>query len=132
MDFVVHSVGGSDERKNVAEFLSGFSIEVTPKAAAKIEDFRAVLRPGTSVYITFLTGSDFDDTIALAERLRRQGFNPVPHLAARSFPNRAFVDDALRKLKDRADIEQVLLIGGGGERGGAAPCSPPTFARGVL
>jgi len=108
------SIGVSDDRKDIAEFLSGFSIEVTPRAAAKIEDFRAVLRPGANVYITFLTGSDFSDTIALAERLRREGFNPVPHFAARSLPGRAFVEDALRKLKDRADIAQALLIGGGG------------------
>jgi methylenetetrahydrofolate reductase (NADPH) len=114
MDIAAHSFDISDERKEIADFLSGFSIEVTPRAAVKIEDFRAVLRPGTNVYITFLAGSDFKDTIAVAERLRREGFNPVPHLAARSFPNRAFVEDALTKLKDRADIEQVLLIGGGG------------------
>ena len=114
MDIAAHSIDPDDERKEIAEFLSDFSIEVTPKAAAKIEDFRSMLRPGASVYITFLAGSDFNDTIALAERLRREGFNPVPHIAARSSPSYAFVEDALRKLKDRADVEQVLLIGGAG------------------
>jgi methylenetetrahydrofolate reductase (NADPH) len=132
MGFAVHSVGGSDERKTIAEFLSGFSIEVTPKAGAKIEDFRAVLRPGTSVYITFLAGSDFDDTVALAERLRREGFNPVPHLAARSLRDRAFVEDALRKLKDRADIEQVLLIGGAGPQVGDFPDTMQLLATGLF
>jgi 5,10-methylenetetrahydrofolate reductase len=114
MDVAVRPTGGQDECKEIADFLSGFSIEVTPRGAAKIENFRSILRPGASVYITFLKGSDFNDTIGLAERLRREGFNPIPHFAARSLPNRAFVEDSLRKLRDRADIQQVLLIAGGG------------------
>jgi methylenetetrahydrofolate reductase (NADPH) len=121
MDVAARSIGGRGDRSDIAEFLSGFSIEVTPKGAAKIDDFREVLRPGTSVYITFLKGSDFGDTIALAERLRREGFNPVPHLAARGLPNRAFVEDALRKLNDLAGVEQVLLIGGTGPQIGNFP-----------
>ena len=36
---------------NVAEFLDGFSIEVMPRTAAKIADFRAILPAGTRVYI---------------------------------------------------------------------------------
>jgi len=132
MDIAAHSIGLSNERKEIAEFISGFSIEVTPKAAAKIEDLRSVLRPGTSVYITFLTGSDFSDTIALAERLRREGLNPVPHFAARSLPNHAFVEDALRKLKDRADIEQVLLIGGAGRQIGEYPDTMQLLATGLF
>jgi methylenetetrahydrofolate reductase (NADPH) len=132
MDIAAHSIDLSDERKEIAEFLSGFSLEVTPKAATKIEDFRSVLRPGTSVYITFLTGSDFGDTIALAERLRREGFNPVPHFAARSLPNHAFVEDALRKLKDRADIEQVLLIGGAGPQIGEYSDTMQLLATGLF
>jgi methylenetetrahydrofolate reductase (NADPH) len=132
MDIAAHSTGALNQRQEVAEFLSDFSMEVTPKAAAKIEDFRAVLKPGTSVYITFLTGSDFSDTIALAERLRREGFNPVPHVAARSLPNRAFVEDALRKLKDLADIEQVLLIGGAGAQIGDFPDTMQLLGTGLF
>jgi len=101
-----------DTRKSVVEFLSDFTAETTPFSAAKVEDFRQVLRPGTTVFITFLPGSDFDDTIAVAARLRQEGFNPVPHLAARSIPNSAFLDENLKKLKDQADIDEVLIIGG--------------------
>ena len=115
MDIAVRSSGVADERKDIADLLSGFSIEVTPRAAAKVDDFRTLLRAGTSVYITFLNGSNFDDTIVVAERLRREGFNPVPHFAARSLPNWAFVEAALARLRDRAGIEQVLLIGGAGK-----------------
>ena len=52
-------------RQPIVDLLSGFSAETTPGAARKIADYRAHLRPGTTVYITFLPGSDFDETVDL-------------------------------------------------------------------
>jgi methylenetetrahydrofolate reductase (NADPH) len=102
-----------DLRQSIIDFMSGFSLETTPRSAAKVEDFRAHVRPGTTVYITFLPGADIADTIALAKRLRREGMNPVPHLAARSIPDRNTFDRSLQLLRDEAAVSQVLLIGGG-------------------
>ncbi len=99
-------------REIVIDLLADFTAETTPFSAAKVEDFREVLRPGTTVFITFLPGSNFEDTIAVAARLRKEGFNPVPHLAARSIPNAAFLDENLGKLRDEADVNEVLTIAG--------------------
>lgn len=99
-------------RQSIIELLSGFTTETTPGAAAKIADYRAHLRPGATVFITFLPGSSFADTIAVAVRLRREGFNPVPHFAARSIPSRAFLDENLARLTGEAGVDQALLIGG--------------------
>ena len=99
-------------RQSIIDLLSGFTTETTPGAAAKIADYRAHLRPGATVFITFLPGSSFADTIAVAIRLRREGFNPVPHFAARSVPNRAFLDENLARLTGEAGVDQALLIGG--------------------
>lgn len=99
-------------RQSIIGLLSGFTTETTPGAAAKIADYRAHLRPGATVFITFLPGSSFADTIAVAVRLRREGFNPVPHFAARSVPSRAFLDENLARLTGEAGVDQALLIGG--------------------
>src|SRR5690625_6896498 len=66
----------------ISDLVAGFTLETTPGAAARIPDYRALLRPETKVAVTFLPGSDFADTIATARRLRREGFEPLPHLAA--------------------------------------------------
>jgi len=92
--------------------MRGFSLETTPGSAAKIHDFRDHMRPGTSVYITFLDGSDLNDTLAVAKRLNREGFNPVPHLAARSIASKAVLEASLKHLVEEAGVNQVLLIGG--------------------
>ena len=101
-----------DRRAELTDFMSGFSVETTPGSAAKIPDFREHLRPGTTVYITFLPGSDFNDTVAVARRLRDEGFNPVPHFAARSITSREALETHLRRVVEEAGVEQVLLIGG--------------------
>jgi methylenetetrahydrofolate reductase (NADPH) len=103
---------GGDPKQQVADFMTGFTAETTPGSAAKISDYREYLRPGTTVYITFLPGSGFDDTIAVAKRLKAEGFLPVPHIAARSIPDKAFLEDNLSKLKGEVDLEQVLIIAG--------------------
>ena len=72
------------QQQAIQNFMQGFTAETTPGSAAKIADFREHLRPGTVVYITFLPGSDFADTVSVAKRLRNEGFIPVPHFAARS------------------------------------------------
>lgn len=99
-------------KEAVRAFVTGLSIEVTPAATAKIADLREILRPGTAVYVTFLAGANFADTIATAKRLRREGFNPVPHLAARGLPDRAFLDETLRIMRGEADVTEVLCIAG--------------------
>ena len=101
-----------DACKEIRDFMSGFTLETTPGSAAKIADFREHVRAETPVYITFLPGSNFDDTVAVAKRLRNEGFVPIPHFAARSIPNKTFLENGLERLRDEANVSRVLLIGG--------------------
>ena len=103
----------ADQRQEIIDFMTGFSLETTPTSARKVADFREHIRRGDDVYITYLPGSSFDDTIDVAKRLRREGFNPVPHLAARSTPDLRVFAHTLQRLHDEAGVSQVLLIGGG-------------------
>jgi methylenetetrahydrofolate reductase (NADPH) len=44
--------------------------------------------------------------------LRRAGFNPVPHIAAREMPSREALDDFLARIRGEADVTRILLIAG--------------------
>jgi methylenetetrahydrofolate reductase (NADPH) len=103
----------SNDTQNILKFLENTSVEVTPGGAKKIEDFRTILRPGTTVFVTFLPGSDFADTLATVKRLFAEGMKPVPHFAARSIPSKKFFEDNLKALQDEAKVDEALLIGGG-------------------
>ncbi len=112
MSLANEAAAGGNVKQQIIDLMSGFTAETTPGAAAKIADYRQHLRPGTTVYITFLPGSDFDQTIAVAKRLQQEGFNPVPHLAARSIPTRAFLERSLLRLQQEVGLTQALVIAG--------------------
>ena len=102
----------SDTTQQIRQFMDGFTLETTPGSAAKIERFRDHVRVGTPVYITFLPGSNFDDTVSVARRLRGEGLEPIPHFAARSVPDKAFLNEGLARVCGEAGVTRVLVIGG--------------------
>jgi 5,10-methylenetetrahydrofolate reductase len=112
MSLANEAAASGNVKQQIIDFMSGFTAETTPGAAAKISDYRQHLRSGTTVYITFLPGADFEDTIAVAKRLKQEGFNPVPHFAARSVPSTAFLERNLQRLQQEVGLTQVLVIGG--------------------
>lgn len=118
---------------DVAALMHGFSVETTPGSAAKVRRFADHLAPGTTVNVTFLPGSDPSDTVAVAARLRGEGFEPVPHVAARSLSGRAALDRFLGRLKDEAGVTQALVIAGGtGRPAGEFASSMDVLATGLL
>ena len=92
---------------------SDWSIEVTPNGAAKVESFADCLTEGTSVNVTFLPGSDPNDTIAVAKRLKDEGMNAIPHIAARSIQSADQLETLVSSMVSQAGVEEVLVIGGG-------------------
>ena len=67
---------------------------------------------GAEVTITFLPGDNYRHNVETAAALRRSGFNPVPHIAAREMSSREALDDFLARLRGEADVRRVLLIAG--------------------
>ncbi len=103
-------------KQQIVDFLHGSSVEVTPTQATKVGDFREHLSPGQRVMVTFLPGSDWRATVETAGMLRAQGFEPVPHIAARSVTDAVMLEDFLRNLREDAGVREVLAIGGGVDR----------------
>jgi len=102
----------SDRTEQIRQFASGWSIETTPKGDEKVQDYNEHLAPGTKVAVTFLPGSDYRDTVRVAARLRREGFEPAPHIAARSLKDRDELADFLARLRGEADVRQVVTLAG--------------------
>lgn len=95
------------------DFLAGYSIEVMPRTAEKIEDFRALLPKGTRVYIAHIEGTPIQDMVATARRLNAEGFPVMPHFPARIIPDKATLLDWIARYQGEADVKQALLLGGG-------------------
>ncbi|MEJ6395034.1 methylenetetrahydrofolate reductase [Gymnodinialimonas sp. 2305UL16-5] len=93
--------------------LEGYSIEVMPRTAEKVADFRALLPAGTRVYIAHIDGTEINDMVATAARLRAEGFEPMPHFPARSIPDQATLADWIARYQGEADVTQGLVLAGG-------------------
>ena len=68
---------------NVESLLRDYSIEVMPRTAEKVENFRDLLPAGTRVYVAHIEGTPIDDMVATAKRIAADGFNVMPHFPAR-------------------------------------------------
>lgn len=97
----------------LGDLLEGWSIEVMPRTAAKVDDFRALLPAGTRVYIAHIAGTPIEDMIATARRLHDEGFPVMPHFPARSIPDAATLEDWIKRYRNEAGVQEALLLGGG-------------------
>lgn len=97
----------------VSDFLDGFSIEVMPRTAAKIDDFRAILPIGTRVYIAHIEGTSIEEMVATARRLSSDGFRVMPHFPARIIKDEAMLDDWVARYQGEAGVEDALVLAGG-------------------
>lgn len=97
----------------VEAFLKGFSIEVMPRTAEKVENFRDLLPEGTRVYIAHIDGTPIDDMVATAARLARDGFAVMPHFPARIIRDAAMLGDWIARYQGEAGVTQALLLAGG-------------------
>lgn len=93
-------------------FLKGYSIEVMPRTAEKVEDFRAILPKGTRVYIAHIDGTPIEEMVATAKRIGAEGFDVMPHFPARIIKDRATLTDWVSRYKD-VGVHQGLLLAGG-------------------
>ncbi len=97
----------------VADFLQDFSIEVMPRTAEKVEDFRAILPQGTRVYIAHIEGTPIEDMVATAKRLNADGFQVMPHFPARIIKDQATLADWIARYQGEANVRQGLILAGG-------------------
>ena len=97
---------------SIEALLHGYSIEVMPRTAEKVEDFRALLPRGTRVYIAHIEGTPIEDMVATARRIAAEGFDVMPHFPARIVHSKATLADWIARYKD-VGVKQALLLGGG-------------------
>jgi len=85
-----------------------FSLEISPKT--DVDTVPLV----SDIYITMLPGGDYKETAQKAKELAERGFNPIPHIPARSISDEIQLKDYILRCKDTG-VKQVLVIGGGRE-----------------
>ena len=100
----------------IKKFLDGFSVEVTPKAASKIENFEDYIPSGTLVYIAHIEGTPIEEMVETAKKIIDQGFCAMPHFPARIIKDKNVLEDWISRYKNEANVSNALLIAGGANK----------------
>jgi methylenetetrahydrofolate reductase (NADPH) len=117
-----------DERRNIQAMLVGASLELSSRDPAEIDACADLLEPGTAVTISMPPGQTYHGIVALATRLKRAGFRPVPHVAARRIASRDALDEYLARAAGEASVDSALVIAGDSDR----PSGPFDSSRALL
>lgn len=95
----------------LAGLLPAASVEISSRGH-QLAELRDHFAAGTDVSITFLPGDNYRHNVETAVALRRAGYKPVPHIAAREMASREALADFLARARGEADVSRVLLIAG--------------------
>ena len=101
-------------RSAVQRCMRGFTVEVTPGAAGRIDSFAPAatgLSNGHRVNVTNLIGKDMGACTRTCARLHAEGLSPVAHVPARAFASFAELDSFLGDLRG-VGVREVLVLGG--------------------
>ena len=110
LNFAKKDTQAPESNIQLESFLKDFSIEVMPRTAEKIENFRDLLPSGTTVYIAHLEDTSIEDMVTTAKRITAEGFDVMPHFPARIIKNKQTLKNWIAMYQGEANISQALLL----------------------
>src|SRR4051794_40731849 len=96
----------------IADFVRGYSVEATRPSENDVAVLADIAPPATRVYLSAVPGRPMGEAVTAAARLARAGFEPVPHLAVRSFASAAALEDFLVRAAGEGGVRRMLVIAG--------------------
>ena len=98
------------------DFLSDFSVEVTPKVYTKNKELLNSMPKQKRIFIAYIESSNKEDIINTAKLIAQDGNIPVPHIPARQIKDKSELKNFLDALKFEANVCEVLLIAGSNKK----------------
>jgi methylenetetrahydrofolate reductase (NADH) len=95
----------------IVDYVRDYSIEITPHDSGRLDEIKAVLKPGTAVYVAHPPGVPITDIVQLAGRVQKLGLRAVPHIIARKLESRGQLEEALAALQGLG-VDHALVVAG--------------------
>ncbi len=112
MNAPVLVTSGGQDLQRIAAFAARASFEAARLEPGDLDALGAGFPAGTPIYVSAIPKRPLEAQIETVTRVASAGFEPVPHIAARSFASAAALDRHLGLLADGAGVRRVLVIGG--------------------
>jgi methylenetetrahydrofolate reductase (NADPH) len=97
---------------SIQDLLNNYSIEMTAKDVAHLEQAADVIPKGTKIPVTFLPGETFEMRIAAAKRVKELGFLPIPHISARRLSSQEELEGYLAGLQREVGTDHAFVVAG--------------------
>jgi len=107
-----HLMSDDRQRRRAAELICQCSMELSPRDDPAREQLRELLAPGTTVFVNHPASVTHHDIVAACARLRRAGFTPMPHIAARRLASFTQARDFVRRAVGDAEVKGALIVAG--------------------
>ena len=101
------------DTKTLTNDTTTFSLEVMPKTAKKVDDFRKILPKKTTVYVAHLEDTPIEEMFFTCKRLISEGMAPMPHIPARIIHNTGELEDWVKEYSSLGVNQSLLLAGNG-------------------
>ncbi len=98
--------------KAPAGITDGYSLEMTAKDIAALQDAAPLIPPRTPLSVTFLPGENPDARVAATVAVRELGFQPMPHFSARRILSEDDFEGYLHAVVSEADVERCFIVAG--------------------
>lgn len=90
----------------------GYSLEVGAKGIPALAAAASSMSPASMVFIPYLANEDDEARLAAVRAVRKLGFEPVPHIAARRVASQAELHAFVERAVAEAGVERCFVIGG--------------------
>ncbi|KJV30078.1 5,10-methylenetetrahydrofolate reductase [Luteibacter yeojuensis] len=94
------------------DLTAGYSLEVGTKSMAALTEAAPWIPRGTVIAIPYLPGEDDTARLSAARDVRRLGFEPMLHIAARHLHSRAELEAFIEHAAREAGVERFFVIAG--------------------
>lgn len=109
---VIMDISGLKSKRRNRDVVERFSLEVTAKDASQLSDLAPDIPKGTLISVPYLPSDSGNDRISAAKTIRQFGFEPMPHIAARSIGTEAELSGALSGFVREAQVTRLLILAG--------------------
>ncbi len=94
------------------DITDGYSLEMTSKDIAALQNAANLIPQNTSLSVTFLPSEDPKLRIAAAILVRQLGFDPMPHFSARRILSQVEFEDYLHAVVKQASVSRCFIVAG--------------------
>jgi methylenetetrahydrofolate reductase (NADPH) len=95
-----------------ATITDGYSLEMTAKDIAALNEAAPLIPPDTPLSVTFLPGEEQASRVAATVAVRCLGFEPMPHFSARRILSEDDFEGYLRAVVREAEVKRCFIVAG--------------------